>query len=523
MKLISVAIKDFKGVKTLTFDKFGRSNLTVIQGDNGSGKSTLLDALAYVMDGSPELFGVKHFSELVRLKAPGCKVAIRVMQDNGSVMTLRKESFENNTWCYFEENRIPNKDYIKLIKELNIKRDYCFIPILTSFINNLPKASDKYGDYFDNLSGTNELHLKDQENKKKIRRASNKIEKMEEQRRNMEYEKSKMADLFMGQLYYLDTLIKKKTREIGTEKERQMILKMTPGGSQVNQNKVQKLEKELEEFHAKRFYYIRQCELNQIELPGKTLSVLTNKELKNPQSEALSEKKSFTTNQIKKGKKIQIDFTEFKRRNPMLNDENSIKAFCDWNELEMNASRSKQFKTVNKPSSSSVLKESTIDNRIADEEMKIEEYKDICYDLGHQRRDCFNEFFRLVAARIDQEYKALWDDETRGASLEVEDEEKPWQEVKFVLRNRKEETHFKDMFGGEQKMAQIALFFALVSATSSPIAVIDDVDKYIGEQAFQKLIKYLVKKSKTCQVIVTGSNPDFFEFIGMNNIPVLKL
>ncbi|EGT41443.1 hypothetical protein CAEBREN_26183 [Caenorhabditis brenneri] len=520
MKLISVALKDFKGVKTLTFDKFGQSDLTVIQGDNGSGKSTLLDALAYVMDGSPELFGVKHFSELVRLKTPGCKVAIKVMQDNGSVVTLRKESFENNTWCYFEENRISNKDYIKLMKELNIKRDYCFIPILTSFINNLPKASDKYGDYFDNLSGANELHLEDRENKKKIRRASKNLEKMQEQRISMEYEKSKMADLFMGQLYYLETLIKKKTREIGTEKERQMILKMTPGGSQVDQNKVQKLEKELEEFHAKRFYYMRQCELNQIELPGKTLSVLTNKELKTPQT--LSEKKSVTQNQIKKGKKIQIDFTEFKRRNPTLNDENSIKSFCDWTELELNASRSK-FKTVNKPSSSSILKESSLNHQIAEEEKKIDEYQDLSYDLGHQRRDCFNEFFRLVAGRIDQEYKALWGDEKRGASLEIEDEEKPWEEVKFVLRNRKEETHFKDMYGGEQKMAQIALFFALVSATSSPIAVIDDVDKYIGEQAFQKLIKYLVEKSKTCQVIVTGSNPDFFEFIGLNNIPVLKL
>ena len=92
MKLISLMLKNFKGLKNFTFEPKGLS--ATIYGDNATGKTTVMDAMLWLLFGKNSEnaadFGIKTRINGEEMSHGEHEVCGVFELDDGRVITLRK-------------------------------------------------------------------------------------------------------------------------------------------------------------------------------------------------------------------------------------------------------------------------------------------------------------------------------------------------------------------------------------------------------------------------------------------------
>ncbi|EGT41453.1 hypothetical protein CAEBREN_14782 [Caenorhabditis brenneri] len=297
------------------------------------------------------------------------------------------------------------------------------------------------------------------------------------------------------------------------------------------QKSVEVLKKEKLQLYAERHFYLRQCQINKILLPTPTGSrvvcVLSSDELRcrddptSPFSTALlEEKRKFTPDEVEKGIKMVINHDPFKQKIPTASSVETINFSC--NMLQHELQQIKSDLPVELKKMPLIKKEAICQRIIIEKESRVETLEESITDVSFhqnslvysivetfqltiQRRNTLLDFIDAVNDQLEQEYEDLrCDDMTRGATLKIADRENPWDSVTITLEDRNMEMEFGSANPEIQKIANIALLFAMAKVKGSSFVFIDAVTESVIDRKLDTLISYLKKKSETFQVVTTS-------------------
>ncbi|CAL2050765.1 unnamed protein product [Caenorhabditis brenneri] len=529
MKITSLELRNLKNFGNYTFDRFDSNGLTAITGDVGSGKTILVKAVAFALGATQETLCIQNWNSFVNCYTYDSSVTLTFLLDNNRKVNLEKRITRNGIECFFNQKRVREETYTKKLESLKI-RDHYFLPILNETINRLGDDDKEYASFFEAITGTNEESLECDEARESLEREAKILDEHKKYERIIDLERYKTTELYLARLFFCDERIRLKENEINEKKMCSRKLKTATGGDKVSltktmkagrasktnpgetQKSVEVLKTEKFQLYAERHFYLRQCQINKIILPtgSRVVCVLSSDELRcrddptSPFSTALlEEKRKFTPDEVEKGIKMVINHDPFKQNLPTTSSVESIDFFCNMLLHELQLIKSDLPEELKKMAL--IKKEAICQRIIIEKESRVETLEESITDLTIQRRNTLLDFIDAVNDQLEREYEDLrCDDMTRGAILNVSDPENPWDSVTIILKDRNTEMNFGSANPEIQKIANIALLFAMAKVKGSSFVFIDAVTESVIDRKLDTLISYLKKKSETFQVVTTS-------------------
>lgn len=337
---------------------------------------------------------------------------------------------------------------------------------------------------------------------------------------------------------------KKKSKACGTFKIDTAKLKRTrkANASQNEPETLESLEKEYQLLLAKRHFFLRQTQINKIELPllEGTVDVLTKTELKcisnieeaikKNCTKAINVKHTFSMDEIEKGSKVKIDYDAIRKNHGLINNVERLEGSCQFLRNTVNAHISQQNWNAETATRQLIHREGIRDAGDCAAKWKRQFANNKIAEIKVQRLQAFNSFFQKVSGSISALYKDICADPSREAFLEIpppphgtKKDSNPWKRLRFSVKKDGVNVDYQELSGGEQTMAEIALKIAVAEAIKTPILFLDSIDNGVHMSNSKRLVPFLARQSKRRQIVVCGCDSEFYKVLAVEKVCVLTI
>ncbi|CAL2051120.1 unnamed protein product [Caenorhabditis brenneri] len=538
MFLKSVTIDNFKHFGYMKVDNF--DCLTAFQGVNGCGKSGIMQAVALA-------FGYNE-DNLENMLKDGTRVAVELSVDGQKTSKSFERRFSKGLCKFFINNRsVEYEKYYEEMAKLGIMKDTEIVPVFTDECNTLNKK--RLGHFLGDLSDKNGYGKQLDELLEKRDSAAAEIKKFEDQKVSIESERVNTQEFYLVSLYLLSLQIdtaktkideckasEAQSKACGKFKVDKVKVKRTRKAkvAQEDPESLESLTKNHQLLLAKRHYFLRQAQINRIEVPllYGTMDVLTKTELrcingKNKSKKAIDVKHTFSMDEIEKGSKVQINYDFIKEKYALIPNLERLEGHCQFAKRTVDASVSQQKLDAETSKLQLIIRENLRETGSTAAQWKRYEANRKMVEIKALRLKAFSSFFEKVSQNIDGIYKDLCADVTREANLAIppaphgtKKDNRPWKRISFSVKKDGVNVDYLELSGGEQTMLEVALKFAIAEAIQAPILLLDSIDTGVHISNSKRLVPFLVRQSKRRQVVVTGSSSDFYKVLREENIRV---
>lgn len=280
---------------------------------------------------------------------------------------------------------------------------------------------------------------------------------------------------------------------------------------------IAQLEAQLDSERALRHTILKQCKLDNIQIPMRKGRL---DEIDDEGDEASIEMSSSQPSHViyEKEEKIKIDYSGLEESLQDLEDDDEVRQVekrleKQINEVSSNIQRiqAPNMKAMQKlEEAREKLQEANKDfdsvrQRAKKAKMKFESVKQERYNL-------FNKCFEHVSNTIDGIYKALARNQSAQAFLGPENPEEPYLEgINYnCVAPGKRFQPMSNLSGGEKTIAALALLFAIHSYHPAPFFVLDEIDAALDNTNIGKVASYIESQREKMNIIVISLKEEFY-------------
>ncbi|CAL2051094.1 unnamed protein product [Caenorhabditis brenneri] len=504
--------KNYKAIeiKNITFE----NPLTVFSSGNGGGKSTIIEGMGICLGVTKDAFRINSLRELIRDGENQCSLKLMISEGHRRSLTFtsfevkinrNRETNEDYNEELYEENesggsgkRDENEDddsnfveyficgkkvtYEKYLTEAKIFGTNNLSTALSvvnhQIINRSPDDDSKLYDYLMAMSGIEQWEKSSEyetytTNRKK---ADTKIMVLGKQKEDLEKERSLTRLVYYLRLFLND-------EEIEEQKEK---LKNSEGAGNTSKSGRQKLLI----LKQKRLKYLHLMKTNRMNLKLKKGSL---HDLARRSSDTTS--KSYSDVDIKTGDKLVIDFmplrTHFEKKLTKDFANEKIRSLSnEVNEIAVEALEEcmKQMEKIR----------AKIGRKFEEEERK--------------KAEQFKQFLANVSGRFQYFFKIFYDNKDVEAELIMGEEP---QEVELHIKDTHgTETTFSALSGGEKRVAQLVLSFAILGEKNVPLALVDNANVSLSKDNGKRMLDFCKKVLENSEsmknIVLVGKDRDNF-------------
>ncbi|EGT47475.1 hypothetical protein CAEBREN_06071 [Caenorhabditis brenneri] len=521
-------VKNYKAIKMKNI--FFDNPLIVFSSGNGGGKSSIVEGMGICLGLTKDAFRINSLRELIRDEENQCSLKLMISEGHRETFTSKtfevkinrnkernveydedlyeehetggsrkrdeKEDDDSNFVEYFiDEKKVTYEEYLTEIKVFGTNNLSTALSVVNhQIINRSPDDDSKLYDYLMAMSGIKQWERSSEYETytKSRKQADRKIMFLGKQEEDLEKERSLTRLVYYLRLFLND-------EEIKEQKEK---LKNSERAGHTSRNGRHKLLI----LKQKRLKYLHLMKANKMELKLKKGSL---HDLARRSSDKPS--KSYSDADIKTGDTLVIDFmplrTHFEKKLTKNFANEKIKSLS--NEVDKIAV---DVTYKNKNPTLVFEKEQTLEEcmkqfkKIRDKiERKFEEE-------DRKKAEQFKRFLANVSRRFQFFFKIFYDNKDVEAELRMGEEP---QEVELHIKNTHgTKTTFSALSGGEKRVAQLVLSFAILGEKNVPLALVDNADvsffKDNGRRMLDFCKKVLANSESMKNIVLVGNDPHNF-------------
>ncbi|XP_068633739.1 structural maintenance of chromosomes protein 1A [Battus philenor] len=281
---------------------------------------------------------------------------------------------------------------------------------------------------------------------------------------------------------------------------------------QAVQKQIANLESRMESKRSDRHNILRQCKIEDVNIPLLEGSLDDTADTESEQSSVS------TTQQYRRESRIRVDYRSLSESLKELEEPDEIKRKADKLQKAINSLQNTVDK-IQAPNMRAMQKLDEMREKVSATNEAFMAARKRAYraklafeKVKKERHDKFIDCFEHVANEIDTIYKALAMNQSAQAFLGPENPEEPYLDgINYnCVAPGKRFQPMSNLSGGEKTVAALALLFAIHSYQPAPFFLLDEIDAALDNTNIGKVASFIRSKKGSLQTIVISLKEEFY-------------